>query len=133
MGHTLAKEPEKAPPSPRPSPAPAALSSHVHFHTRQALRQSCLDTLRRCQHPEGGFGGGPGQLPHLAPTYAAVNCLAILGPDALDIVDRFVACATVERLGACDSGADMRTAVSRLPPLLTMSAALCAGQSCRLF
>lgn len=55
---------------------------------QQALRQSCLDTLRRCQHPEGGFGGGPGQLPHLAPTYAAVNCLAILGPDALDIVDR---------------------------------------------
>ncbi len=34
-------------------------------------------TLCRCQDPEGGFGGGPGQLAHLAPTYAAVNALAI--------------------------------------------------------
>lgn len=27
----------------------------------------------------GGFGGGPGQLPHCAPTYAAVNALLIIG------------------------------------------------------
>lgn len=26
----------------------------------------------------GGFGGGPGQLPHLAPTYAAVNALSLI-------------------------------------------------------
>lgn len=52
------------------------------------LRHSCIDTLKRCQHPGGGFGGGPGQLPHLAPTYASVNTLAILGPDALQIIDR---------------------------------------------
>ena len=36
------------------------------------------------QHPEGGFGGGPYQLAHLAPTYAAVSALVTLGgPDAL--------------------------------------------------
>ncbi len=29
--------------------------------------------LRRCQDPAGGFGGGPGQLPHLAPTYAGLS------------------------------------------------------------
>lgn len=31
--------------------------------------------------PLGGFGGGPGQLPHLLPTYAAVCSLAIAGND----------------------------------------------------
>ena len=36
------------------------------------------------QHPEGGFGGGPYQLAHLAPTYAAVCTLVTLGgADAL--------------------------------------------------
>ncbi|XP_059157217.1 protein farnesyltransferase subunit beta-like [Physella acuta] len=34
--------------------------------------------LGKCQHPDGGFGGGPMQFPHLAPTYAAVNALCIL-------------------------------------------------------
>lgn len=34
-------------------------------------RQALVDFLATCQHPgEGGFGGGPYQLPHLAPTYA---------------------------------------------------------------
>ncbi|CAL2045964.1 CBN-FNTB-1 protein [Caenorhabditis brenneri] len=31
--------------------------------------------LKSCEHPKGGYGGGPGQLAHLAPTYAAVMCL----------------------------------------------------------
>lgn len=36
-----------------------------------------------------GFGGGPGQCPHLAATYAAGNALAIIGcTEALDAVDR---------------------------------------------
>lgn len=34
--------------------------------------------LKSCEHPEGGYGGGPGQLAHLAPTYAAVMCLVSL-------------------------------------------------------
>eukprot|EP00873_Tetraselmis_striata_P007213 jgi/Tetstr1/427477/TSEL_017605.t1 len=45
--------------------------------------------LASCQHPTGGFGGGPGQLPHLAPTYAAVAALLTIGsPEALAAVDR---------------------------------------------
>ncbi|KAI9300007.1 terpenoid cyclases/protein prenyltransferase alpha-alpha toroid, partial [Cunninghamella echinulata] len=48
-----------------------------------------IDTLKACQHSEGGFGGGPGQLAHLATTYAAVNSLAILGTnEAYDAIDR---------------------------------------------
>ena len=45
----------------------------------------------RCQSTEGGFGGGPGQYPHLAPTYAAVNALCILGTEeAFDVINRLI-------------------------------------------
>ncbi|XP_076054899.1 farnesyl transferase beta subunit isoform X2 [Oratosquilla oratoria] len=45
--------------------------------------------LKICQNTVGGFGGGPGQYSHLAPTYAAVNAVAILGTkEAYDIIDR---------------------------------------------
>ncbi|KAJ1103603.1 hypothetical protein NDU88_001024 [Pleurodeles waltl] len=45
--------------------------------------------LARCQGPNGGFGGGPGQHPHLAPTYAAVNALCIIGTqEAYDVINR---------------------------------------------
>jgi protein farnesyltransferase subunit beta len=38
-----------------------------------------LDFLGRCQDPiEGGFAGGPGQAPHLAPTYASVNAIVAI-------------------------------------------------------
>ncbi len=38
-----------------------------------------VNFLAKCQNPDGGFAGGPGQVSHLAPTYAAVNALVILG------------------------------------------------------
>eukprot|EP00007_Cunea_sp_BSH-02190019_P005763 CAMPEP_0174238096 /NCGR_PEP_ID=MMETSP0417-20130205/10196_1 /TAXON_ID=242541 /ORGANISM="Mayorella sp, Strain BSH-02190019" /LENGTH=415 /DNA_ID=CAMNT_0015316901 /DNA_START=76 /DNA_END=1320 /DNA_ORIENTATION=- len=42
-----------------------------------------------CQHVDGGFCGGPAQLPHLAPSYAAVNALASLNdPRAYEKIDR---------------------------------------------
>ncbi|TNN45818.1 Protein farnesyltransferase subunit beta [Liparis tanakae] len=45
--------------------------------------------LSRCQSASGGFAGGPGQHAHLAPTYAAVNALCIIGTEeAYDIIDR---------------------------------------------
>ena len=57
-------------------------SSHPH---------RVVQFLSRCQHPDGGFAGGPGQLPHLAPTYAAILSLAVLGTqDAYDCIDRWV-------------------------------------------
>ncbi|GJQ11737.1 hypothetical protein GpartN1_g3528.t1 [Galdieria partita] len=50
-------------------------------------RNGLLDHLNRCQSPTGGFGGGYGQVAHLATTYAAVCALCILGtPEALDII-----------------------------------------------
>lgn len=45
--------------------------------------------LAHCQDAAGGFGGGPGQLPHLAPTYAAVAALLVAGSDeAYRVVNR---------------------------------------------
>lgn len=41
--------------------------------------QHTVDFLCRCQDPNGGYGGGPGQMPHLATTYAAVNSLVTIG------------------------------------------------------
>jgi len=49
---------------------------------------SVISSLKACQHPDGGFGGGHGQIAHLAPTYAAINALALYGADAFEIVDR---------------------------------------------
>lgn len=47
--------------------------------------------LAKCQSPTGGFCGGPGQLAHLAPTYAAVNCLCSLASEeAYSVIDRLV-------------------------------------------
>ncbi|KAL6136321.1 hypothetical protein ACLB2K_061617 [Fragaria x ananassa] len=43
------------------------------------LKNIIIDFLRRCQDKNGGFGGGPGQMPHLATTYAAVSALITLG------------------------------------------------------
>lgn len=48
-----------------------------------------LDFLSRCQNKTGGFGGGPSQLSHLAPTYAAINAIVTIGTEeAYKIVDR---------------------------------------------
>jgi len=50
---------------------------------------ACCETLALCQNPGGGFGGGPYQLSHCAPTYAAVLALCLMGTDqALGAVDR---------------------------------------------
>ena len=51
-----------------------------------------INTIMKFQHPDGGFGGGPQQFPHLLATYAAVSALAIVGrpgPDGgWDQIDR---------------------------------------------
>ncbi|EDW84306.1 uncharacterized protein Dwil_GK13218 [Drosophila willistoni] len=48
-----------------------------------------IQFLIKCRAPTGGFGGGPGQYAHLAPTYAAVNSLCIIGSQsAYRAIDR---------------------------------------------
>ncbi|XP_025104033.1 protein farnesyltransferase subunit beta-like isoform X2 [Pomacea canaliculata] len=57
----------------------------LEYHVSEEHALQIADFLGRCQHPKGGFGGGPGQVPHLAPTYAAVNTLAILATVTEDV------------------------------------------------
>ncbi|XP_060193387.1 protein farnesyltransferase subunit beta isoform X4 [Lycium barbarum] len=53
------------------------------------LENDAIDFLTRCQDKNGAYGGGPGQMPHLATTYAAVNSLITLGsPKALSSINR---------------------------------------------
>lgn len=43
----------------------------------------------RCQHESGGFCGGPNTIPHLAPTYAAVCALCLIGTEeAYSVINR---------------------------------------------
>ncbi|XP_046859213.1 protein farnesyltransferase subunit beta-like [Xenia sp. Carnegie-2017] len=57
----------------------------------QFIAKNVAEFLIKCQSPRGGFGGGPGQLPHLAPTYAAVCAISICGlyySQAYEAIDR---------------------------------------------
>lgn len=64
----------------------AYLLGHVF---EEELLDNTISFLIKCRSPSGGFGGGPGQYPHLAPTYAAVNSLCIIGTDkAYEAIDR---------------------------------------------
>ncbi|KAI0728285.1 terpenoid cyclases/Protein prenyltransferase [Fomitopsis betulina] len=47
----------------------------LDVETKKKAREKVL----AMQHRDGGFGGGPGQAPHLLATYAAVSALAIVG------------------------------------------------------
>ena len=50
---------------------------------------SVIRTFRAAQNVTGGFGGGHGQASHIAPSYAVVLSLAMVGgADALDMIDR---------------------------------------------
>jgi len=52
-------------------------------------RERIITTIRPIQNATGGFGGGNGQMSHLAPTYATILSLAIVGgQEALDLIDR---------------------------------------------
>ncbi|KAL4653482.1 hypothetical protein ACB092_01G306600 [Castanea dentata] len=48
-------------------------------YVEHEVEDNVVDFLSCCQDPNGGYGGGPGQLPHLATTYAAVNALITVG------------------------------------------------------
>ena len=52
-------------------------------------REPLISTVRPIQNLSGGFGGGNGQMSHIAPTYGIVLALATVGgEEALDVIDR---------------------------------------------
>lgn len=53
------------------------------------VEEDVINFMIDCSHEEGGYGGGPGQIGHLATTYAAVNALISLSNEkALNSIDR---------------------------------------------
>ncbi|XP_066334386.1 protein farnesyltransferase subunit beta-like [Miscanthus floridulus] len=53
------------------------------------LENDIIYFLARCQDKDGGYSGGPGHLPHLATTYAAINTLVTIGSErALSSINR---------------------------------------------
>lgn len=67
-----------------------------------------IATYTASQNTTGGFGGGPGQLSHLAATYAAVLALATAGgPSALDVIDRRAMWHWLGALKRADGGFSM--------------------------
>ncbi|WFD36179.1 protein farnesyltransferase [Malassezia cuniculi] len=71
------------------------------------MRVRAVSTLLHFQDPSGGFGGGPGQLPHLMSTYAAVCAMAIVGGPGGAPSDEQVRAGSTANLGwdAIDRGA----------------------------
>lgn len=61
----------------------------LNFRFPDDLLSRVVKFLVKCRSKTGGFGGGPGQVPHLATTYGAVNALCIIGtPEAYDAIDK---------------------------------------------
>ncbi|CAI7564678.1 unnamed protein product [Penicillium manginii] len=69
------------------------------------VHQRVIASIRPMQNPTGGFGGGHGQISHLASSYAAVLSLAMVGgADAFALVDRQTMWQWLGRLKQADGG-----------------------------
>lgn len=61
----------------------------LSFNFSDEVLHHVIEFLEKCRSPKGGFAGGPGQYAHLAPTYAAVNSLCLIGTEfAYRAIDR---------------------------------------------
>ena len=59
------------------------------LHRLTVFIRRVVQTFSPMQNPGGGFGGGHGQVSHIAATYAAVLSLATVGGDeTLGLIDR---------------------------------------------
>ncbi|ELR08712.1 CAAX farnesyltransferase (FTase) subunit beta [Pseudogymnoascus destructans] len=71
-------------------------------------RERLISTVKPLQNSTGGFGGGHGQMSHLATTYATVLSLAMVGgDDAINAIDRKAMWQWLSRLKQPDGGFQM--------------------------
>ena len=67
-----------------------------------------MSTFQHSQNKDGGFGGGQGQMSHLASTYATVLSIIVVGgKQALDLVDRKAMWHYLGRMKQKDGGFTM--------------------------
>jgi len=72
------------------------------------IANKVIDFLSLCQCKDGGYGGGPDQIAHLATTYAAVMALSILGTEkAYASIDRKGLLNFFQRMKQSDGGFTM--------------------------
>lgn len=68
-------------------------------------KERLVSSVKSTQNPEGGFAGGHGQMSHLAPTYAIILALAMVGGDeAMECVDRKAMWHWIGRIKSSDGG-----------------------------
>ncbi|KAL5113512.1 CAAX farnesyltransferase (FTase) subunit beta [Pleosporales sp. CAS-2024a] len=80
-----------------------ALGLDIHPYQKRVAH-----TFSLAQHPTGGYGGGFGQLPHLACTYAAILALAMAGGnDTYDSINRKTMWHYLGRMKQSDGGFTM--------------------------
>ncbi|XP_050442858.1 protein farnesyltransferase subunit beta [Adelges cooleyi] len=61
----------------------------LNYELTSEEKSNVVSFLSKCQHETGGFSGGPNQMPHLAPTYAAVSALCLIGTEeAFNTINR---------------------------------------------
>ncbi|KFY77113.1 hypothetical protein V499_03428 [Pseudogymnoascus sp. VKM F-103] len=71
-------------------------------------RERLISTVAPLQNSTGGFGGGHGQMSHLATTYATVLSLTMVGgEDAINAIDRKAMWQWLSRLKQSDGGFQM--------------------------
>lgn len=69
----------------------------------ESTKSHVVQFLSLCQNKTGGYGGGPGHFSHLAPTYAAVNTLIIIGTEeAYESINRETLLQFLKSLRASD-------------------------------
>lgn len=70
-------------------------------------RERLMSTVKPLQNATGGFGGGHGQMSHLATTYATVLSLGMVGGNALSVIDRKAMWQWLCKLKQPDGGFEM--------------------------
>lgn len=53
------------------------------------VSKNVITFMKECEHPDGGYSGSPGQIAHIATTYAAISALIVYSSDeALESINR---------------------------------------------
>lgn len=72
------------------------------------VTEDVIKFISESAHPEGGYGGGPGQVAHLATTFASINALVTLNCEqALESIDRLRLLKFLQRMKQNDGSFTM--------------------------
>jgi protein farnesyltransferase subunit beta len=65
------------------------MGNDIWSYEKDGIQEKAVNYISKCQHPDGGFTGGPYQIGHLASSYAAMLSLVLMGlEDCYKLVNR---------------------------------------------